>query len=194
MNAYQLSMLIIVSIFYLTYIVKQILLKKKGIEGTRLAKGNKPEKTYRIERLLLVSTYTMAAIQYASILLENKLTPLIQLQAVRIAGVGIALIGVCFFISAVAIMKDSWRAGVEEDQNTRIVTKGVYHISRNPAFVGFDLLYLGTALSFSNIICIIGAAAVITLLHLQIMEEEKLLPRIFGSEYEEYKRRTRRYL
>jgi protein-S-isoprenylcysteine O-methyltransferase Ste14 len=194
MNTYQLLMLLIISAFYVTYLVKQILLKRKGIEGARLAKGNKPGKTYRIESLLLVSTYTFAVIQYASILLEDKLTLLIRLQAARAAGVFIALAGWCFFISAVAIMKDSWRAGVEEDQKTRIVTKGVYRISRNPAFTGFDLLYLGTALTFSNIVCIVGAIAVIVLLHMQILEEEKLLPRIFGPEYKEYKRRTRRYL
>lgn len=91
-------------------------------------------------------------------------------------------------------MKDSWRAGVEEDQNTKIVRKGVYRISRNPAFVGFDLLFLGTALSFSNIICILGAIAVISLFHMQILEEEKLLPQILGPEYLEHKKRTRRYL
>jgi len=194
MNPYQLSMLIIVSAFYLTYIIKQILLKRKGIETARLAKGNKPERTCRTERLLLVSAHAMAAVQYANILLDQKAALLIRTQTVRTAGIGIALLGLCFFISAVVVMKDNWRAGVEEDQKTRIVTGGVYRISRNPAFVGFDLLYLGTALSFSNIVCMIGAAVAILLLHLQILEEEKLLPQIFGPEYLEYKKKTRRYL
>lgn len=194
MTTYQLLMLLIASAFYATYLVKQILLKRKGIEGARLAKGNKPGKTYRIERLLFFSTYTFAVIQYASILMEDRLTLLIRLQAARMAGVIIALVGLCFFVSAVVIMKDSWRAGVEEDQKTKIVTKGVYRISRNPAFVGFDLLYLGTALTFSNIVCIIAAIHMISLFHIQILEEEKLLPQIFGPEYTEYKRRTRRYL
>lgn len=194
MNTYQIIMFFITSTFFLTYVIKQILLKKKGIEGARLAKGNKPRRTYRIERALLISTYTMAVIQYASIILENRLDLLIRLQTVRMAGIGIAFIGVCFFLSAVFIMKDSWRAGVEEDQDTKIVRKGVYRISRNPAFVGFDLLYLGTALSFSNIICIIAAIFMISLFHMQILEEEKLLPQIFGPEYLEYKKRTRRYL
>lgn len=194
MNTYQLMMLLITSAFYLAYVVKQILLKRKGIEGARLAKGSKPGRTYRIEWTLLVATYAMAVIQYASILLGNKFGLLIPVQAVRMAGIVIALIGLCFFISAVVIMKDSWRAGVEEDQKTKLVMKGVYRISRNPAFVGFDLLYLGTALSFSNLICIIAVILMISLFHLQILEEEKLLPQIFGQEYLEYKKRTRRYL
>lgn len=194
MDIYQTAMLLITSAFYLTYLMKQILLKKRGIQGARLGKGNKPRKTFQIELLLLFSTYAMAVIQYSSIIFEKQLNLLIQLTAFRTAGILVAFIGVCFFISAVIVMKDSWRAGVEKDQNTKIITKGVYHISRNPAFVGFDLLYLGTALSFSNLICIIGVIIVIPLFHMQILEEEKLLPQIFGSEYLIYKEKTRRYL
>ena len=36
------------------------------------------------------------------------------------------------------------------DDNTRLVTSGVYGISRNPAFVGFDLTYTGLRLCFAN--------------------------------------------
>lgn len=113
---------------------------------------------------------------------------------IRVIGVAAAFLGVCFFVSAVIVMRDSWRAGVEEGQRTRIVTAGVYRISRNPAFVGFDMIYLGTALSFSNFAAIFGAVLVIVLFHLQILEEEKLLPGIFGQEYLDYCKRTRRYL
>lgn len=194
MNIYQITMLIIISAFYFTYVVKRILLKRQGIESARLAKGSKPKSTFLTELILLVSTTAMSVIQYASILFERNLDILLTFPAVRWAGVMIALAGTGFFISAVIAMKDSWRAGVEEDQNTKIVTKGVYRISRNPAFVGFDLMYLGTALAFSNIVCVIAVILLIPLFHLQILEEEKLLPKIFGSEYLAYKERTRRYL
>jgi protein-S-isoprenylcysteine O-methyltransferase Ste14 len=188
------SLLLLISTFYLTYIAKQILLKRRGIDGTRLAKGNKPRGTFLIEAILLAGTYGMAAVQYASILLDEKLGLLFPQDLIRIVGVAAAFLGVCFFVNAVIVMRDSWRAGVEADQNTRIVTAGVYRISRNPAFVGFDLMYLGTALAFSNLAAILGAVFVIWMLHLQILQEEKLLPEIFGQEYLDYCKRTRRYL
>lgn len=72
MNLYQLSMLVLISIFYLTYIGKQILLKKQGIDGTRLGKGNKPGKTFLIEMFLMIGTYGMAVVQYASICLKES--------------------------------------------------------------------------------------------------------------------------
>ena len=187
-------MLVLISIFYLTYIGKQILLKKQGIDGTRLGKGSKPRRTLLIETFLLAGTYGMAVIQYASILFEGKLKIILDQDLIRVIGVAAAFLGVCIFVNAVIVMRDSWRAGVEEGQRTRIVTAGVYRISRNPAFVGFDLIYLGTALSFSNYASIFGAVFVIVLFHLQILEEEKLLPGIFGQEYLDYCKATRRYL
>ncbi len=36
-----------------------------------------------------------------------------------------------------------WRAGVSEKEKTELVTAGIYRWSRNPAFLGFDLLYIG---------------------------------------------------
>lgn len=45
-------------------------------------------------------------------------------------------------------MKDSWRAGIAENDKTEIVTSGIYQISRNPAFLGFDCVYIGLMLMF----------------------------------------------
>lgn len=43
-------------------------------------------------------------------------------------------------------MRDSWRVGVSKTDRTELVTSGIYQISRNPAFLGFDLLYIGILL------------------------------------------------
>ena len=45
-------------------------------------------------------------------------------------------------VISVLTMKDSWRAGVSETDKTELVTDGIYQISRNPAFGGFDLVYI----------------------------------------------------
>ena len=39
-------------------------------------------------------------------------------------------------------MKNSWRAGIPSEDKIEFVSNGIYKISRNPAFVGFDLLYI----------------------------------------------------
>ena len=185
---------ILITTFYIAYFAKQILLRKKGIVTNRLAKGSKPKKTAIIETGLLLITYGMAVFQYAGFFLERYLLPLKLPTSLRWLGIVLAGFGVLFFILAITTMRDSWRAGIDESQKTSMVTRGVYSISRNPAFVGFDLLYIGSALAMPGVVIAVMAAAGVLFMHLQILEEEAYLPRIFGDEYVEYKKKTPRYL
>jgi protein-S-isoprenylcysteine O-methyltransferase Ste14 len=185
---------ILITTFYIAYFAKQILLRKKGIVTNRLAKGSKPKKTAIIETGLLLITYGMAVFQYVGIFLERYLLPLKLPTELRWLGILLAGLGVLFFILAITTMRDSWRAGIDESQKTSMVTRGVYNISRNPAFVGFDLLYIGSALAMPGVVIAVMAAAGVLFMHLQILEEESFLPRIFGDEYVEYKKKTPRYL
>ena len=50
-------------------------------------------------------------------------------------------------------MRDSWRAGISETYKTELVTEGIYQISRNPVFLGFELLYIGILLERKGSIC-----------------------------------------
>ena len=64
---------------------------------------------------------------------------------------------------------------------TKLITNGIYKISRNPAFLGFDLMYIGIALLYSNPFTIIFSLFAITMFHLQILEEEKYLEKILKT-------------
>lgn len=71
-------------------------------------------------------------------------------------------------------MRDSWRAGVSKTDKTELVTNGIYQISRNPAFLGFDLLYIGTLLMFFNwILCFLTVFAVI-MYHCRLSMSKKI--------------------
>ena len=92
-------------------------------------------------------------------------------------------------------MRDSWRAGVSETDKTELVTDGIYQISRNPAFLGFDLVYLGILLMFFNGILCAASIFPMVMFHIQIVNvEEPFLAKAFGKPYEEYKRTVNRYL
>jgi protein-S-isoprenylcysteine O-methyltransferase Ste14 len=73
------------------------------------------------------------------------------------------------------------------------VTNGIYKFSRNPAFVGFDLLYIGCAAVYPNIINIASVLACIILFHVQILEEERFCAEAFGLGYTDYKAKVMRY-
>ena len=91
-------------------------------------------------------------------------------------------------------MKDSWRAGIPDRDKTKLVTDGIYRYSRNPAFLGFDLQYIGILLMYFNLLTFIFTIFAATMLHLQILQEEQYLTATFGAEYQAYQRRVFRYL
>ena len=174
--------------------MKQIILKKHGINTNRLAKGSKSKQTQLIEICLLIATYVTAIMQFLSAFLFIRMGKFELPFAIRITGVCLIFCGVIFFLLAILTMQDNWRAGIDKKQKTNMVTNGIYHYSRNPAFVGFDLLYIGTVLVFPNVLMALFVIITIILLHLQILEEEKHLVSEFGETYIAYKNKIARYL
>lgn len=177
-------------IFYIAYFIKLMIQRKKGIKTNQLGKGNKSTRTVVIEKLLSLSSISIVIVILVSVILN---TTIFENQLVR--GIGLILLGVgtCLFIIAMYTMKDNWRAGIPEKDKTEIVAKGIYKFSRNPAFLGFDLTYIGASLSFGNVIVFIMAVLTILILHLQILEEEKFLAVTFGNNYVDYKNKVGRY-
>ena len=97
------------------------------------------------------------------------------------------------FLAAVYTMRDSWRAGIAQGQNTQLVHSGIYRYSRNPAFLGFDVMYLGVLLLCFNPLLLLCTLFAIAMLHRQILQEEAFLPTAFGEAYTSYCRQVRRY-
>ena len=113
---------------------------------------------------------------------------------VRYFGLFFGSCGLVFFIISVVTMKNNWRAGISESEKTELVTNGIYKISRNPAFLGFDLVYIGFVLMFFNWILFAISFITILIFHLQITKvEEPFLIKTFGTDYENYKKSVCRY-
>lgn len=106
----------------------------------------------------------------------------------------IAIVGDLIFAVAVVTMKDSWRAGIAEDDKTEMIMGGIYQISRNPAFLGFDCVYLGLTLMFFNLPLLLCSVFAMLMLHLQILQEEQYLVKEFGDNYITYKNKVCRYI
>ncbi|MDD6210779.1 MAG: isoprenylcysteine carboxylmethyltransferase family protein [Bacteroidales bacterium] len=189
MSSWKLLAFTVITVFYLIYLVKQFALWRRGIQTNRLLKGKKPLKTYRIELLLAICTFVMPFMQYGSVAFGHPA----PLPALRITGLLFSVTGVICFLCAVVTMKDSWRAGIDQTQETKMITVGIYRIIRNPAFLGFDLFYIGTMCMFPSPLSVAMSALTVILIHLQILEEEKFLPTVFGMPYIAYKKKTRRY-
>ena len=180
----------ILAVFYGVYFGKSLIQKRKGIQTDQMAKGKEKGRRLSIERLLKIATYMVVPTEVISIITAEQ-TPVTALTAL---GVMLALAGDIFFIVSVVTMRDNWRAGIAEHDKTEMVTKGIYAISRNPAFLGFDCVYIGFLLMFFNWPLLVLSVFAIVMLHLQILQEEKYLEETFGAEYTQYKAKTYRYL
>lgn len=180
----------ILIIFYGIYIGKMLLQKRKGIQTDQMGKGKADGKVTRIERMLKAATYSVVAVEVVSIMTAPSRPP----QAAALAGAAIGFLGDILFALSVLTMKDSWRAGIAENERTEMVTNGIYGISRNPAFLAFDCVYVGLLLMFFNGVLLLFSVFAMVMLHLQILQEERHLERMFGTDYLNYKKRVCRYL
>ena len=195
--ATKITAIIIMAVFYSTYLGKKFAQRRQGITTNQIGKGDKPRKVLLIENIMGWATFAVIPVEIISIILYPKMTLIPALKSCPIlqwTGLAIAAIGIAFFIVAMLTMADSWRAGIPDSDKTAFVQKGIYRISRNPAFVGFDLMYIGLLLAFPNIIHLLFAVFPIVMLHLQIRQEEVFCQKSFGPEYEEYCRKVRRYI
>ena len=180
---------IVLVVFYVVYIGKMVLQKKKGIQTDQMAKGSRRDKVFYVELFLKIATYSVVIVEVGSIFLAK---PSLSKELLTI-GILLSFIGDIVFAMAVITMKDSWRAGLAEKDETKMITNGIYKISRNPAFLGFDLVYIGILLMFFNWILFFFSLFAIVMLHIQILQEELYLERVFGTTYMDYKSKVCRY-
>lgn len=81
------------------------------------------------------------------------------------------------------------------EKATNLVVTGLYSYTRNPMYLGLLLILSGIAIwlgSPANGVMLIAFVAYITVF--QIAPEEARLSELFGSDYERYKARVRRWL
>lgn len=185
---FQIIAILILIVFYTFYFAKIVIQKKQSIKTNQMGGGNKPKKVLIIERIMSLATVLACVIGVCSIFMVKHF----PVTEIRIVGVLVGILGVFFFALATVTMKTSWRVGIPEEKTT-LITRGIYRFSRNPAFVGFDLLYLSICLMFFNIPLVLVSVWAAVMLHLQILQEENHMYRMFGDEYDTYKKHTSRY-
>lgn len=187
---YQLSALLIMAAFYLTFLTKMLIQKKQGIVTNQVGKDKSDRKRYVIETIMGYSTVIIVVVELISIFFMKSFF----CNTIANIGIAVGIIGDIVFITAVITMGNSWRAGVAADDHRKLVSGGIFKISRNPAFLGFDLVYISILLMFFYVALIIATVFTMIMLHLQILQEEKYLQKEFGEEYLSYQKKTCRYL
>jgi protein-S-isoprenylcysteine O-methyltransferase Ste14 len=129
---------------------------------------------------------------------------LLSLAGIEVAGtktfwysdyIAILLFAVGFFFSFMSLVSlgSSTRMGLPEER-TELKTGGLYRISRNPIYLGLNLVTVAAVIYTMNfVILVLGIYSIISH-HLIIKGEEQFLSSRFGKKYYNYRTSVNRYI
>jgi protein-S-isoprenylcysteine O-methyltransferase Ste14 len=104
-----------------------------------------------------------------------------------------AIVGLFFVVISFINLGRSNRHGLPSE-NTTLKTHGLYKISRNPMYLGFNLLTISAMIYILNLIIVLLGVYSIVIYHLIIIGEEGFLEKRFGINYSNYRKTVRRYI
>ncbi len=147
------------------------------------------------DRKILPPVYFLAAVLLMVGL--NYFVPVQTILNAPITYLGVGMIAFGLFIvmwPAVTFGKVGTPIKPFED-STRLVTNGMYRITRNPMYLGMVVVLVGIAVLFGNASPFLIAPMFGWLIQTKFVKfEEALLEKTFGDEYLRYKQKVRRWL
>ena len=76
----------------------------------------------------------------------------------------------------------------------RLVTTGIYALTRNPMYLGHLIFIAGLAISLRSWIAFAVLVAYLPWFHARVRRDEARLRDLFGTEYERYAQRVKRWI
>ncbi len=178
---------------------KILLLKKRGVKVSE-GKDNPPGVKiilYPVFMLLLLMWLFELAkpvFQISFSIFTRELTvPIKELLFLQVIGALLIVISLIFMTLTLHHFKTSLRFGLNENNSGKLITSGIFSISRNPFFLSIIFYFLGTALVFPAWFFIGFAVLAIISIHLFILKEEKFMGEHYGENYRKYRQKVRRY-
>lgn len=145
-----------------------------------------------------VASFFMVAYSFMYIVypdIQNYYLPVTALQNARISLLGIILniSGCVIFVTSQLQLGQSYRLNLPMGR-TRLVTTGLYSISRNPLYMGLYIALFGVFLMLPNWLFLASLIFFIINYHFKIVIlEERALEDMFGETYRQYCDRVNRY-
>lgn len=125
----------------------------------------------------------------ASARLDSRIVAVLAVW-ILIVGAGLILSGVVSFRRALTTVSP-----VSPDEASSLVMSGAYRVTRNPMYVGMAALLAAWAVYLRSPLSAVGVVGFVWYIdRFQIQPEERILAAKFGSSYDEYRTRVRRWL
>ena len=110
-------------------------------------------------------------------------------------GVGLVLLGSPLFVWARRTLGTHYSGHVSVKKEQELVQNGPYRIIRHPAYAGYLLMAFGLAIGYSSLLGFLSTLLILLpAVVYRIRVEDRLLAEHFGTQFEQYARRTKRLL
>jgi protein-S-isoprenylcysteine O-methyltransferase Ste14 len=94
-------------------------------------------------------------------------------EAIAWIGVALCLAGLLLLLWSLVSFGQSFRVGIDADHPDKLITTGIFALSRNPIYVAFAAILLGQFLIFPNWILLVYIGAATWLFHRQVLRERR---------------------
>ncbi|KZX14345.1 methyltransferase family protein [Methanobrevibacter curvatus] len=192
-------------LFYLIFFGRTFLLARQGVKVIVVDEGLKYKSKVQaiLEKLAIPFLIIYGAVIFL-FSIEFKIISInfINLSIINfysiyrifsITGLTFTYLAIIIFVLALYYFDNSWRVGIDNQNQGELITNGIFKFSRNPVFLSMNLFFIGVFLVFPNILFLLVTIALLVAIHRIILNEEKHLLKHYGEDYIKYQKQTNRY-
>ena len=192
----QLALALVLIWFVSLFVVRSVVQwRRTGSTGWKGISGAVGSMEWNAGALTAVGFVGAAVTPLATIYAWPASNLLVAAPVLHVVGAFVATVGIVGALVAQGEMGDSWRVGVDEAEETELVTRGLFRWVRNPIFTFVLLSLAGLVLVLPTVISLLATALAATGIELQVRAvEEPYLRQVHGAAYEDYCARTGRFL
>jgi protein-S-isoprenylcysteine O-methyltransferase Ste14 len=145
--------------------------------------------------LAIAFTISTPAILVSPVLNSHGIGFIKASPVLNIIGLIIGLLGLIVRIAAAATLGRFFTRTLRQTNEHRLITGGLYKYLRHPGYLGNMLVFIGSSVAMNNYIPIIMTGILTLSVYIyRIKMEEIMLVEIFGNEYVDYQKRSKKII
>lgn len=180
------------ALFVIIVLIRAAILRRQGIQVIVFGQTDKSD--FILVPLVLAIAYTTLARTFGLPIWDILIHPFGNGELAGWFGLALCAAAIVGFALTLVSFGNSFRVGIDENKPDKLITSGMFTVSRNPIYVCFLLFFIGLFLIHRNIVIVVAVILFALAIHRQILREEKFLAGHYGEEYEAYRKKVRRYL
>ena len=177
---------------------KNVQKKQTGVDPEVMYSDTRPSQKYfvHLSRLMIVSIISLIGLHMFEFINIPGFIRIDYFNGIffDMIGFGIGLSGLLMCLIAQINLGSSWRVGIDRKKKTKLITTGIFSITRNPTYCGLFILCAGVWMIFPTTSFLTWILIFMIMIEFQVRLEEEFLIKMHNEEYRLYCSKTKRYI